>query len=220
MLQMNAFAQVDDNDNSKSQNEVTLFGITISGKEDAKFNLEDTEGSPYYNQVFINGKILDLLDNKLTSVDIRYNIFNQQMEVIFQKEIKSLVKSDQYLCFIGDEKFIYFKDVKNQNEGSYYKILVDNLNASLLVEYTCKFYPEEKPKTSLEKGKKAKFKTTESYYIKFDDRLVKVVSNKNKMIEQFPKNKDLIKKYINDNKIDLNSEEDLVKLINYYNQQQ
>jgi hypothetical protein len=197
-----------------------LFESNLMDDDGLRINLDDVKGSPFLDKNFIKGYILDLSTNNKMDVSLRYNIYNDEMEVInpVDNSIGALAKKERYVCFFGGDKFVF---IKGKTKSGYYKELVSNNTSngsmSLLVKYSSIYIPKKYGTTPLQQGVSAKFNNDESFYLLMDDTLIKKPKKKKKFMELFSSNKALMISYISKNKLKVDKERDLTRIITYYN---
>lgn len=106
----------------------------------------------------------------------------------------------------------------NDNLKGYFFELVSGKIALYKKERTV-FKDEAPAVNSYASSKPAEFvKQDPIYYIKTENTFIKKPKNQKEIIEALPNLKDQINAYFKNNKIKLNKEEDLIKLVNYLNQ--
>jgi hypothetical protein len=221
-----------------------IFGIQIQSQQtmnredyfrDARFNINmeeskngretaltyaDLEGSPYYNPDFLPAK----LGNTAAVVPIRYNIFADKVELLSGDDVYEAPKE---MGIIGESdlsKFT-FEDshetlvlVNTYDEFTGYFFQLASGKNRLLKKLTVNFKPPIPPPNHLIPGIPPKFENQPPiYFIKTEKEIIKVPKNTKELLNFFPENKDEIKDFIKKNKIRLNKETDLIKLVTFLN---
>lgn len=191
------------------------------GDNGAVLDINNIKGSPYKNDNFIQGTVINESLNQKNTVGLRYNIYNDSMEFIDPKDnsIKMLLKSEDVEYIVGKDVFIYKKaDRSNNIESGYYKVLIqDDKKISLYTKYNCIYIAPVLGKTPLQQSVGARFKTTEKRFI-LENRMMTQVPNRNKKkLELFSSDKKLLKKFIKKNKLNIKKERDFLRLVAYYN---
>lgn len=117
-------------------------------------------------------------------------------------------------CFtIGSSEFINLKFKKN---SGFYEILVEEMNLVLLKKYNCVII-KGKESDGINQATKDKFKMSFNYYlIKDNIELIKVKVKEKNILKLLIDKKPEIEKYIIDNKLKFNNENDLVEILNFY----
>ncbi|QHI37898.1 hypothetical protein IMCC3317_32810 [Kordia antarctica] len=182
----------------------------------------NTIGTPYTQEAFATAKI--------TSVDkvylVRYNALTDEMEVKGgEAEILVISKKKSYEINQHSNNVTYRVlekiDSEKENDLGYYINLEDDDNISLYRK-ECKKLVQKKRATY---GSTASSVTTEfkkmrcEFYIEkaHNGHAIKIPKKKKEFLALFPDKSELISAFIKDNRIKLNKEESLKKLIKYIN---
>jgi hypothetical protein len=176
---------------------------------------ENNIGNPYLFRDFANGEIVTK-DNFRYKGKMRYNIYDDEIEYLVHDD-KFWVSNPWVLDFITIDSmtFIYYSaDNQNKNDGSYYILLVRG-DCKLLMKkgvilndpVVAKPYVDAKPAEFVDRKN--------FYYILMGDQEPVKITSKQKLLELFPGKTKEMKNYLK--KISLNKEEDLIKLVEYYN---
>lgn len=198
------------------------FTISSSSRKSTLF----TKGSPYYNRDFMFGE-LELQNGAKMNGLFRYNIYNQEFEVIVKKD--TLIVSEptkvKTINFAG-KSFIYSLILEKKGGDSYisgaYFETLNNGNCKLLI----------KRKINLRENKyvdyyaggggdgSQRYIPEKSYYIKIsEDKPAIKLKRKNKfVVELFPNHQTEIEKFIADNDLNIRKDKELLKIIEFYNQ--
>jgi hypothetical protein len=181
--------------------------------------ITDYEGSPYLSGEFLNGSI-ELNDERtFKDIPLRYNIFNDNFEVLYEGKEYGLERSARFRQFKIDGRVFMYKAyhlVKNKAINGYLEVLAEG-------EYTlfCKHnvtFVKAKAAAAYKEAVPATFKRLVPDYLMQDDtgNIVRINSSKD-IIEAFPEAEALLKEYSPKGKIKLRREEDFVKLIDFMN---
>jgi len=183
-------------------------------------DLSEVRGTPYENNNFQTGKATDLNTGRTEVFYIRYNIYNDVIELKTNpsdKAGKGLIKSEKIYVTINGKKYQYKKYIKNNSntKEGYFILLKKGNHSSLYLKKIKKFKDKVVPQNSIEKEKPAEFIDDHAYYLQKGDVLVQVSSRKKKFLEQYPEISKKLGKYIKSERINLKSEKDLIKLFGY-----
>ncbi len=186
----------------------------------AYVSLDDIEGSPYYNDSFLRGKIL-VNGKEIPGIyAMRYNAYNDQIEMEGINETEALIKAVNYSCFIKNRKYVYRTyraKKKDEPTMGYFQVLTSETNGLLLKQERMKYKEALEAKTSMTQPIPARFIPYTNYYFLKNGTSVASLVNKKSVMDNFePEVKDEMKKFIKSNRIDFKKESDLVKLFNYY----
>jgi len=192
---------------TKSMDELT------NGKAVLKYS--DIKGSPFYKKGFENARI----GETNTVLPVRYNMLKDQFEILNDNDIYAVPKDKSFAKFVfvkTNEKFVLDKD--KDSFAGYFLVLIDGPN-KLLKKSLSKFSPEVPAPNSMIAGMPAKFENLKpEYYIKTEDRMVKLSKKQEDLINALPEDKkDSVKDFIKSNKIKMTDESDLIKLVNFLN---
>lgn len=190
-----------------------------SAKE--KIDLSSVEGSPYEQETFVLGKAAEKLTNNSMNYYLRYNVYNDEIQMkidLDDKKIVGLIKSLNHYAVINSKEYHYMSfldDDKNFNEG--YFILVSNdIKNSLYIKKIKKFKVGQPEKDSFRKAIPSAFKNFERYYYLKDRVLFQVPTKKKDILVHFSDKKEDLKKFMKAEKTNLKDEKDLIKLFKYY----
>ncbi|WP_276392790.1 hypothetical protein [Eudoraea chungangensis] len=188
----------------------------------SKLDLSTIEGSVYYNENFIKGDVF-YLTKLFDSYPMRYNAFSDEIEIQRTEgsPLESVYKSTSLTCIIDNESYVYSKyfDSKGEiKEG--YIIRLNEGSKYVLFEKKTKVYKEgRKGATSMHPTYPPKFEDKHDYFISADGEVpVQFKGSKKELTAIFGNEKaSELKSFIKKNKIKLNKEEDLVKLMEFVN---
>lgn len=187
----------------------------LSPKSGKTLSYSDISGSPYYKKEFTPAKVADNYETLVA----RYNSYSDEIEFqkdeklhvlpkqdVFSKIIFTNTKEKLALVNTGDDLSGYFFELSSGKYPLYKKVktrFIDMVKSS-------NGYAEDKP---------AKFQTLEpKYYIKTEKGFIKDPKNVKEIVDQIPEKKESIETFVKSNKIKFNKEEDLIKLVNFLNQ--
>jgi hypothetical protein len=201
------------NVNSFSQLPI-LAGKSLKSGLKTKIN-----GSPYQQKMFALAKV-GTIDQKSL---LRYNIFNDEFEFITSR------KDTLILDKIEDFATIFFTEINkkyqlttytNSKNKLFYGYLINlkEINGfTLFKKENITFMEEKIAKTSLEVNMPAKFvKTNDTFFLKNKDKgTSEFPENKKGLLKLFPDKKEAIESFLKENKIDFDSESDLMKIIDF-----
>jgi hypothetical protein len=183
---------------------------------------DEYTGSPYGNPIFLLGNIYE--NNKLvmSNYALRYNAMTDEIEVketlyIEDSESKALSKSpDLYVKIMGDMMVFVPANEVIENPG-YFQVKHIGTKYNLYKKIAKKYYPAKKARNSFENDVPAKFDDKSVYYLVTQDgKFEEFGSSKSKKLKLFGNKQAEIKKYVSNGKLDFNDENDLIKIVNYY----
>lgn len=192
--------------------------ITISGDDKV-----DVEGSKYIQDDFKQATISLYSGYKF---NVKYNAYDDEMEVQ-GKDNKSfaLNKSEKNaeVTFLDNNKTygVYgYLNSEDQSISGYFQKITNGDVANLLKKERVMFIEEKLSKTGYDAYRPPQFKRlNDQFFIKLKDSplAIELPKNKKNIANLFPNKKDEILKFIKENKLKTNKEEDLIKLTNFIN---
>jgi len=196
--------------------------------DDSNFNklysnvdLSKIEGSPYMDNEFQLGKVYNRLTKNVSNFLLRYNIYNDEIQIKVgdNNDSRVLLKSKDYFVILNNSKIFYEKyQIKNNIETGYFILKYTGKSFSLFEKKNKTFQASKPSKDSFHISTPAKFKDNTTSYIKStkDEVLRPVSSSKKAILDNFPTHKKELKIYLKSENINLKDENDLKKLIKYY----
>lgn len=178
-----------------------------------------TQGTPYLDEVFKPGQIYMYGNAKLTG-QLRYNAFSSEIELRKnQTEYTIILKRNYISARIGDKRYKLYPYVDETNGSTrtgYFTPLNEGRIALL-------FKPEKRlrrgraPATNYDRLVPPRFIDVSSYYVQIDEEPAKKVYLRKKDFYKLL-GKDETQSYIRDNDLKLRKVEDVIKLLEHYNQ--
>lgn len=184
------------------------------------------KGSPYLNEEFIHGEVI--VDDKVKEVGkMRYNAYRNEVEIldnISKDSYYSLLKRAYIRVEIGGRNYsIYtYVDSDKSIKTSYFSDLNDG-KVKLLFKPEAILKQARRPSTSYEKYVPPTYVWNSSYYIldkvntDSENHAVKVRLTKNNILDFTGTQKEEMKTYIKENKLNLRQEKDVINFLNYFN---
>lgn len=181
------------------------------------------EGSPYLNENFSNGNVvLDSLNS--FSGRIRIDAYAQKFQTLNKSgQIFEVVVDENDYVEIENKTYRLHK-FQNKTFGDY-GILRECI---ILQNISLYFYPRKKLKKPIEAGRtvadsgygktaRPEWVDDSTYLLLIDNKYIKLPQNHKKIVELEFIKKDAYKAFRKENKINLKKEEDIVKLVRFFN---
>ncbi|MCZ8197815.1 MAG: hypothetical protein O9267_09425 [Flavobacterium sp.] len=176
-------------------------------------------GSPYTQKMFSQAKVGTVEQKNF----VRYNVFNDEFEFISaQKDTLILDKIEDFgtIVFTETNKKYQLTTYTNSKNKLFYGYVINlkELNGFILFKKENITFMEEKiAKTSLEVNMPAKFvKSGDTFFLKNKEKgTSEFPENKKGLLKLFPDKKEAIETFLKENKIDFDSESDLIKIIDF-----
>jgi hypothetical protein len=203
--------------------------INNNGKN---ISLSQVVGSPYLDEDFTKGVIVDDKNETNNAAYLRYNSYNDIFEIklnLNSDAVKSLQRTSNYKYILNGETYILINSPKvinkfhYRNGNGYVVELKATDNLSLYKRYAKQYKKGREAKSNYDAVKPARLDTKITYIFKFQgEKYVTVEPHKKKVLDAFDEHKKEIKNFIKENKIKFrggNEEEerDLIKVLDYYN---
>lgn len=193
----------------------TFSGLISSKNSGRSLNYDEVIGSPYSNVNFSLAKIAENYEK----IPVRYNSYTDQIE--FQKDgtVMVLPKESAFgkIEIVSPKQTLVLLATKDDLDGYFYE-LIDGKNASLYKKVQTKFIDVIPASNTYSSDKPATFKTQDPiYYIKTEKGFIKRPKNVKEIIEQYPDKKDALNSFLKENKLKLQKEEDLKKIVTFLN---
>jgi hypothetical protein len=173
------------------------------------------EGSMYYDDQWMNGKVVLADESEMNDIKLRYNVYYKQMQFIHEEDTAAIAKPDElsYLV-IGDEKFISSRYISNHQIGTdYFKVLVEG-DCQLLQRILVKYH---EVLDSGESSKERFIKCCELYIKKEGQPAQQIRCNRKSVCAVLDDGNGVIRQFMKDNGIRLKNHEELMEVVAYYN---
>ncbi|MCW3160375.1 hypothetical protein [Chryseobacterium oryctis] len=198
------------------KSEVAVFNNIKGDNYGKSLTYDQITGTPYLDKNFNKAKV----SQKYEEVPIRYNSYKDEIEFKKNETILVLPKDSEFskIQFTNSKQIIALIETSDDLSGYFFK-LVDGKN-SLYKKDKIIFIDIVPAANSYAADKPAAFKKLPSiYYIQTEKgEYIKRPKNPKDIIAQFPDKKESLNIFFKSNKIKFDKEEDLVKLINFLNQ--
>jgi len=187
---------------------------------------DNIKGTPFQNDDFQPGSILNDNQVLISSIVLRYNAFQDEFQIKksvneSNDNIQALLKKTNVYIKVSNDIYAFKTPVPNEIAGGYYQILVEGNNLDLYKKNSKK-YIEGAESVNMMTGNHASRLVDESFYfvVNSTGKFVELPSSKNKKIETIAgSQKNELKKYIKSAKLNIKNEEDLIKAIEFFNSQ-
>jgi hypothetical protein len=191
--------------------------FSFSGSIAQQASAQKIEGTPYLSEKYVPGEIL--FGTERSAVPLRYNVYQDLME--YQQNGKALVLDPNTKIKkvrLGESTYIVEKFEFDGKTKYGFLNLLDSGKVTLVAKKVVK-YQEPLKGRALDGGDlPAKFsKSSDAYFYRVGHGELQEVDNIKDMIASFPDKQEEVKQYAKKEKISPKKEEELVKLVRYYN---
>jgi len=173
-------------------------------------------GSPYLDKRFVPSIIVKVDKSILKDLPLRYNVYTNNIE--FEKKgvpFNFAVPTEIETILLGDNVFIYTSYIASKNVNhSYFQVLTDG-KYQLLKMHKVVF---KKPENNSDPGDSCRFESAQPYYyLRYMDGMARKITTRKELIKIIqPVSKEIID-YIQQQKIKVYDETELINTIRYIN---
>jgi len=195
-----------------------LYRVSSNKRQYYGQSMEDIKGSPYNENQFVLGDIY-INNGKYTKIPLRYNIYDDKME-FQQNEVTYALEPDLRMrkISVGENVYVVDKFEFKWKEKVGYLLLLDSGKVSLMARLDVNFYERQEPRAMESAPTPAKFtRLSNTYYFKVSNQPVKKVESIKEMIASFPDKQVELNSFAKKEKISIKNEDELIKLVRYYN---
>ena len=192
------------------------FGLT-------ELEFSSIEGSPYANKNFLAGIIYQEDKAVYDKVLLRYNIFSDEIEIkkaenSAETSYDALIKDPKSTVKIANTIYIFVPFEGSLENGHYFTVISEENAFDLYKKTEVEFSASYIARTSYERDRPAKFTQKNIYFlVSKNGTFYQLPNSKSKIIKVMSSKEVEVKSFIKKNKLDIKTENDLVKLVKYYN---
>ena len=186
---------------------------TTGGLNDLPPNVE---GSPYLNYTFTRGTVY-IENEKPYPAMMRYNAYQDEIQVQGTDGLSSLFKRDYVSAVIGGDTFIIAEYEGNYGTTKGYFIQLNRGEVQLLKRIRHEFREAEEATSSYSQGKPPRFDQEVTYYLIREGSPAQEVRLRKKDILEFLSGNKAAEDYVKENRLRLKSEEEVIQVLNRAN---
>lgn len=186
------------------------------------YNQQNTNGTPYLNEQFESGSLINENTVVATNVFLRYNAVHDEFQIKqtpneSDERIQAVRKSPEVYVKIGDDIFTYVEP--GSGVGGYYSVLVEGKKLNLYKKYSKKFVEGQKSVNMMTGNVPNRLVNESNYYLVNSKGEFKTFPNsRNGKFEAIAGDKrNELRRYASANNLNINREDDLIKLIEHFN---
>jgi len=180
-------------------------------------------GTPYENEVFQSGNIYK--NGKLvgSNVALRYNVLRDELEVktnmtMADAQAKVLKRDKDIYVRILNDVYVYMKPTSDQTVSGYFKVIYEGEKYHLYEKLTKDFIEGKKAINSVARDIPPTYKGDEELYlVPVNGNPIELSGSKNRKLKAFPTHNKQLKSYVKENKLNINKDYSLKKLVAHYN---
>jgi len=184
------------------------------------------QGSPYWNEDFQSGKIINKESNKeIRNIRLRYRILDDiiQLKDNNSDDFMTLDRSQNLIIYINRQKFVFLENYPiniNGTNNGYSIELFNSKKASLLKRISQNYVEGREADNSYSASIPPKLEKKINYFVKIkEDKILAIEPHRKRAADAFPDHQDEVKSFIKKNKLKFrgsDEEADLIKLVEYY----
>ena len=180
---------------------------------------KNATGSPYFTEKFQKGTIYKNNTVLKRNINLRYNASRDLVEIEFnQNQSKILRHSPNIYVVINNKQYVYIPDSTDEENHGYFIVLLEESKMSLYKKQEKTFREGKKSVNSMTSDIPATYKTKETLFLVNEkEELQELPKSKNGKVKSFKSHSKELKQYIKENNLNINKENQLIKLISYYN---
>lgn len=177
----------------------------------------NVQGSPYLTDEFVRGTVYTENEKPYPAM-MRYNAYQDEMQVQGSGGITTLFKRDYVWAVLGGETFRIETYDTGSGERQGYFVELNSGKARLLKRYSREFREGEAAVSSYSQGQPPRFDEETTYYLALQGSPAKEVKLRKKDVLEVLTNPGA-EAFAQENKLKLKSEEEVIRLLNHLNTQ-
>tara|TARA_B100000035_G_scaffold48182_1_gene36741 strand:- start:350 stop:1060 length:711 start_codon:yes stop_codon:yes gene_type:complete len=206
-------------------NETTQRAFRDLGRlKTSKPTINQVEGSIYFESKFKEGNIVHLDKEIDIKTKLRYNAFNDEIELIDNsngsESIKVAIKNFDIISYFDNKEFIFmsYLDSNKQNKEGYLNPIYKGSRVNIYEKKRKKFLKGKESVNSLDIAHPPRYTDEIEYYISFNESKPSFVKlSKKSILNTFNKSND-IKSFYSKNRLNLREISSLIEIAKYYEQ--
>ena len=225
-----SFAQVSEMMGFRDWRDISdAYYVRLQGNK--KFDLADVKGSPFLNENFAFGNILDENSNQRVETNLRYDLYNDVFEIQLDPrsdKINTLDRTENFVYYLNNEKFVLIKtnllNVEHYTSGNGYvvEVLPETNNVALFKRYYVELRAGSEAVTSYQEDIPPSIQREIMYILKLEGDYYELPADKKDIVEVFPDKQEDIRRYIKEKKFkfrgdDKEIQNQMLQVVRYYN---
>ena len=206
-------------------NETTQRAFRDLGRlKTSKPATNQVEGSIYFESKFKEGNIVHLDKEIDIKTKLRYNAFNDEIELIDNsngsESIKVAIKDFDIISYFDNKEFIFmsYLDSNKQNKEGYLNPIYKGSRVNIYEKKRKKFLKGKESVNSLDIAHPPRYTDEIEYYISFNESKPSFVKlSKKSILNTFNKSND-IKSFYSKNRLNFREISSLIEIAKYYEQ--
>ncbi len=194
-----------------------MYGISIE-------DLKNINGSPYEENYFQPGFIYSNNELTASNIPMRYNIFADEIEINTshdpnQQNINVLGKSPNVFAKIGPDVYVFVENLSSADLSGYFNVAHEGEHFDLYKKSRVNYVEKRFAETTYQRDQPARFDRTDTFYLVSNRGVFyELPNNRRRFVAVFKEHDKEIDTYIRSNRLDLRNENDLKKIVKYFNE--
>ncbi|MGK0386408.1 MAG: hypothetical protein ACI849_001024 [Patiriisocius sp.] len=212
--------------NAQGLTDISLMKINdAAAKDEGSIDFDNPNtyiGTPYSNPKFVLGSILRNDTVIFNMVALRYNAISDQIEIketliTPNEEIRNLKKSAALVAKMGDTKFIFMPFDGSISEGDFLEVIYKGTQVDVFKKHVKDIRYPIKASSSITRDTPAKFSDKPLYFLVTKrQQFYQFPKSRKKKFKVFGEKEKLMKQYAKEEKLDINTEEDLIAIVAHF----
>lgn len=183
----------------------------------------DVQGSAYLHDTWMKGSVMAANGTLYDGVELMYDQVEDvlmfkgekgEAKIFTQPVVEFTIKTDKQHVTFKEQLFRRgYRPIDGASPAAYYQVLADG--KTQLLKRTSKKIFEDQPYGSATKVKA--FQATNHYYLAQNDELTKIKADKKTILKTLGNQEASLEAYLKKERLDLRKDDDLAKLVAYYN---
>jgi hypothetical protein len=187
-----------------------------SGERGSPLGLSSENASCYLEPGWVPGKVVLYDNSESDSMQLRYDIYHQQLQFVRDTDTLAFAKPEEINYFILGEKVFIYREYQSDNiiDKCFFEVMTQG-EGQLLMRRTVKYHVTPESKPNLE----------EDLYIRECDYFISlhgaaartILLNRTSVLNALNDKKDQVDLYMKDNHLKMNTCQNLIEVVDYYN---
>jgi len=182
-------------------------------------------GTPYEFPEFQNGGIYTKDSLLIDDIVLRYNVVSNVIEIKDNmvdpiEDIKYMAKSLDLYAKINNKKFVFIPLEGNMEKGEYFEVIYEGTQVDLYKKHEKEIRPVTKSSSSITREMRPVFRDKPKYFLVTKrKKFYQFPKSKNDKFKVFGSKSDKMKTYAKSEKLNINEQEDLIKIVQHFEKQ-
>src|SRR5690554_33920 len=188
------------------------FGLT-------ELQFEAIKDEAYANPNFIAGNIYQEDELIKSGVPMRFNAYADEIEIKkspSDENYSALVKDPSIFVKMGKDLYVFIPFERSVEKGGYFNVLYDGKKYDLYKKTTAIFREPKTAQSTYARDTPPSFNKTTTYYLVDDGQFLEMPNSKRRIMRMMDGKKAEVNNFIKNNKLDIDKEADLIKVIAFF----